>query len=315
MARKRTGGTGFGGLNTETSQKAKKPQDIVDIFDLVSDYTQVRLVGDVWSYATHWIEIKTDKGVFNIPKCSLSYDPDTDTFDDTLEDPYVKIENKRTCSKRYYVNAIIRDLQDMQPRKVKHSKDERKSGIATKGGGWTPVRVISIPTSVANELGKLRALNKHKVKGKMQACDITDDALGCDVFLSLDKAAKPAKYSVNKGDASPLNDEEQKFLTWDISELQVPETLEMARKEAAALESKSGLEPDIDSDEDDDEDDYAKLEKKVKKKKTDKKSKRNRKDKDRKKSKKEDTEDDAAARRKARRLRRKKRMAKKEASK
>lgn len=250
---------GFGSMNTG-GDKPKRPEDLVDMIKPGKDFIQLRLIGDVFGYAQHWIDIETKKGVISIPKVVPNYDPSTDTYDSTIEDPYKKIGNPMRTSKRYFVNAIVRDLQDDEPkRKPKPERSERKSGFKDKSSKtWTPVQVLSVPTGVAQQLQKLMKMNKHRVGGKTVECELTDPKYGCDIFISFDGDAKgPVKYNVQKGDASPLAEEEQEYLVWDISELMTPESIEEARKEAAALASKNpeDEEGDEEDDEDEEEDD------------------------------------------------------------
>lgn len=253
MAMNRT--RGFGQTNTGGA-KEKRPEDLVDMLQLSPDFTQIRLIGGVYGYAQRWIDIETRKGVISVPKVALNYDPETDTYDSTLEDPYVGIKNPQRVSKNYYVNCIVRDLQDDEPRKKPElTRDERRSGIKDKNSkSWTPVRVLRVPAGAAESIKKLMQMNKHRVNGKVQEMELSDEKYGMDIFISYDpNAAGSAKYNVQKGDASPLTDEERKYLIWDISELMKPETLEEARKEAEALQSKAPQ--DEEAEDDDDEDD------------------------------------------------------------
>lgn len=246
---------GFGSLNTGNSKEAR-PEEIVDMIKLTKDFKNLRLVGDVHGYAQHWIEIVTQKGTFSIPKVSLNYDSNTDTFDQTIEDPYDKIPNPKRTSRVYFVNAIDRDAQEDKPRRAERpDRDERRSGLKNrKSKSWTPVGVLRVTGGVAGMLKNLMQMNKHKVKGKVQECEISDPDYGCDIFISYDDKAKPNAYQVQKGDASPLTDEEKGYLLWDLTSLMKPDSLDEAKREAESLSAKSPVEEDTESDDDDGDD-------------------------------------------------------------
>ena len=287
-------GRGFGDANVNSDSKAPRIDELVELLKPTSDFLQVRLIGDVFSYATHWIQIQTNKGEFKIPKVPLNFDPYTDSFDETIEDPYHDLPNRETTSKRYFVNAIVRDIQDSEPRKKeKPSKSERKSGLMDGKASktWTPVRVLSVPSGVAKQLQKIITMNKHKIKGKVVNCELSDPEYGCDIFIAFDLDAPGAtKWSVQKGDHSPLTKDEQGYLLWNLDFTETAmkkESLEKAKQEAKALLAKAGDLSDDDDEDDDDDIDLSDRKKKSKKKKSkDKKSKKDKSSKSDKKDKK-----------------------------
>lgn len=274
LKRSKGGGKGFGAVPS-TRQKEPRPEEIVDIQSFPDgEWLQVRFVGSPVGYAQWWIEILTKKGVINIPKTALNFDSDTFAFDSTIEDPYENISNKKTRSIRYYSNAIIRDLQEDEPKKKpKWSKTEKKSGVKDKGSkSWTPVRVLQIPNSLAQDLQKLTALNRVKStkKGKTatQSYELSDPKYGCDVFIMYDSSATGNKmYSCQKGERSPLTEEELEYLVYPLTGIMKPEPYEIAVKEAAALEGRKPDAQDEDDEDDDEDDDFDKPMKKKKKKK------------------------------------------------
>lgn len=301
---KRVKGGGFGGIDPKSKgDKIPKPQDIVELADVGPDFKAFRCIGDVSASLMYWITIETAKGEFNIGKPSLAYDPELDTIDDAVEDPYRDIPNPVKETKHYYVNVIDRDLQEDEPKKKgKPTKDEKKTGLKTKGSeAWTPVRVLRITPKVAGELQALRQLNKHKVKGARVACDITDEKYGIDIFFSFNKDADSPgdMYKVQKGDHSPLTDEEKGYLVWDLTKIHQKESLEVARKEAENLSGKS---PESEEDDEDEDDLPAKSKKKKKSSKDDapkkKKKKSSRDDDDAPKKKKKKSSDDGVKKKK-----------------
>lgn len=242
---------GFGGLNTGGNDRSK-PDDHVETIKWHKDYTQIRVHGDIIGYVQRWITIETPKGQVNIPKVALNYNPKTDSFDDTVKDPYTSIPNPRQDSKQYYFNAIVRDLVDEKPSKKKMkepSKSERKSGHMDdkKSKSWTPNRVGRLPPQGAKMIQNIQSMNKHKIDGKVVECDPADEKYGCDLFISYDEKATP-KYNIQKGEHTPLTKEEKDYLKWRIDELMKPESLAEAEKEAEALSSKSPIETDTEDD-------------------------------------------------------------------
>lgn len=263
---------GFSGLNpNNSSAKIPRVDELVDLFTPTKKFQLIRFVGDVFSDMTYWIEIDTANGITRVPKKSLSYDPDTDTMDSSKEDPYLDLPNTIQQQKYYYVNAIIRDLQDDEPRKKgEKTKQEKKTGFKEKGSAaWTPIRVVRLTPGVVTRLQALREINQHRVKGKKQSFDLTDPQYGCDIYISFDKDSKSVsdKYKLNKGETTKITKEEAEYLQYDLSKIQCCETLEVAIKEAENLRNKC---PDI---EDEDEDDITPKKKKSSKGK-DKKSKK-----------------------------------------
>lgn len=261
------GGMGSIDPSRNNNKKIIKPDDIVDMVKLVNEYQSYRLVGRPWGSAQWWITIETQKGEFNICKPVPNYDPEHDTFDESIDDPYAEIPNKKRRSKYYYVNVIDREVQGNEPRrKPEWTKSEKKTRIKEKGSqSWTPFRVLRLTAKLAGDIAKLNKLNKHKVKGKVSSYDIADPKYGCDIFIQYDKDADSASdmYSIQKGDPSPLTKEEMDSLMYDVSKIHQTEPLEDAEKEAENLASKAG---DLD-DEDEDDDDDAMSRKKTKKKK------------------------------------------------
>jgi len=225
---------GFSGISTGPEKK-KRVDDIVDLLKLVPEYTQLRLVGPVYAYAVHWIDIITDidKKV-SIPKVALNFDSEAGVYIEGERDPYLDIPNERRMNVSYYTNAIVRDLQDEEPKKKGNpTKREAKTGFKEKGSKfWSPVRVVKVTQGVASQLQKLADMN---------GADISDPGAGCDIYLSFDRQQSGTQmYNVQKGDKSPLTDEEREYMLWDVSKLMEKESLEEAKKEAKQLAGKAG---------------------------------------------------------------------------
>ena len=252
----------------DSNPNSKKPRltDMVDVFPFPKkkdDWLTLRLVGNVTSYAQHWIEILSEKKrKTKFPKQCLNWDPETESHDTTKKCPYCRWVTNLQIS--YYSNAIIRDLQERQPRKISRpSKEEDASGFKDKGSdSWTPVRAVRIPPTLAAKFKSRSNLNvrRNRKTGAKTAYDLSDPKYGIDVHVSFDPDAKgSAMYDVEKGDRSPLTEEEMDYLIYKLEGLMEPESVTAARKEIDRLRESGNL-PDAEGDKDyatsDDEDGY-----------------------------------------------------------
>jgi hypothetical protein len=132
------------------SEKQPRLEELVAVQPLKSKHLLVRPIGPPVGYMMHWITIASSKGIVNIPKLVPNYDPETDTIDDTIVDPYKSISNEVSTSRKYLVPVIVRDLQDSEPRKKPPlTPKELKTGFKEPDSeSWTPVRIIVLPPSV-----------------------------------------------------------------------------------------------------------------------------------------------------------------------
>ena len=275
MAKRR----GFGSISPQTGSKDKlKMDDLVDLYQLSSEakntWVNLRfLPTDMLPVKTHWIKILAgkEKKEVKIPKLCVSFDPDAEgTPKEGTHCPYCELTQggeDSTCqtSVAYYANAIIRDIQEDEPRKkVKPTTKERKSGMIEKGSkAWTPVRVVRMPNGLAGKLDGLTERNIVKSKNKKingKVFPIDHEKYGIDIAIKYDpKAAGAEKYQLDKGERSPLTEEEQEYLYWDLSddlyEKLGLESTDEAKKEFKRLDFVGGEEIDDDEDEDDDDDD------------------------------------------------------------
>lgn len=256
------------------------PSDLVQLMtyeDYKDEMANIRPLGKLYSLATHFIKIKTkgskDKPprVVEIPRPCLRYNSDEEDFDSSIDCPYCKLAEKDAVP-RYFFNAIVRDYQEDEPKKLNITKEEKKSGFKnTKSKSWTPVRVVSVPPSVVDTIKKISKSNKHldKKSGEKKPFSVTDEKYGRDLEISFDPdAAGPKKWTVQKGDASKLEGKEKEFLVFDL-ETMIKAAIEAKeddiKKDAKELKSLA-----VNSDGDDDssyESDDSKSKKKKGKKK------------------------------------------------
>lgn len=254
----------------DTNNRDPRPDEIVDMFKFPpNEWVQLRFVGPIFAYGKHWIESRSKEGkTIKFPKTCVSFDPQTEDHDSTKSCAYCEADDERIrFSKEYFTNAIIRSVQEDEPsKKGTPSKSEDKTGIKTKGSKtWTPARGVRLTSTLIRELKKIGALNRHKDKktGEKKGFDLSNPKYGCDVSIMYDPDAKLAAnaYSIQKGDHSPLTEEEQEYLLWDLSALMSPETPKEAKKEVerwsermATIGGKKKKKGDDEDDDDDDDD-------------------------------------------------------------
>ena len=225
----------------EKNKTSLNPADVVDMQKLPDGkFLCVRLLGGVMVTGSYWVTtLKRDKtkGQFNTG-CS-SWDPVARQQNDSVEDAWRDFERELVeagvprqdrivrFSTSYYMNAIVRSIQEDEPsRKPKATEEEIESGFKDKDSNtWTPVRVIALPVSVLDQIQKLKTINTARVKSKTgavqtKAFDINHPKFGCDIMIMYDSSkAGASKYSVQKGDRTPLTEEEKEYLTYDLDKL------------------------------------------------------------------------------------------------
>jgi hypothetical protein len=206
-------------------QDKKRPSDLVEFVKLGEKYTQLRIVGETFMYGGHWVKTKKKDGTmaqFYTP-CS-AFDPETAKRDSTKDCPWCKHEEqaaKGESLSRFsvdaYTNVIVRKAQRSRPEELDDPTDEESES------GFKVIRGIR----------ELKELNVHEVDGDSQAFGLSHPKYGCDFLLKKDvKAPSPSQmYSVQKGDHKPVNKEERKYLTYDLSDLQEYPSEEEAKGE------------------------------------------------------------------------------------
>jgi hypothetical protein len=247
------------------TENAPRISDVVDVFEFPhKEWARMRFVGPLVSYGTHWIETKKKNGEkTSFPKQCLAYDPDTEERDSTKFCPWCAADDERIrFAPEFYSNAIIRDIEEDGPGKknTDPTKKERKTGFKTKGSkSWTPVRAVRLTGGNVSTLKTLGGLNRHKSKktGEKKAYPVSHEKYGCDVSIMLDKKEKSPgkKYTIQKGDPSPINEEQSEYLLYQIEDMIKPDSKEDAKKEYKRWLEKMGSKKKGKGDSDDDESD------------------------------------------------------------
>lgn len=284
---------GIGSAKPKTGRKDNlRLEEVIDILEWQPDaLTNFRLIGDqILSIKRHWIKIYAgkEKKIIKVPRYCLKHNPLNEDEPHDVHCPYCDLshggsETNATASYEFFylMNAIDREEQENEPaKKGSPTKSEAKTGFKDKNSKtWTPVKVARLPSSVAGRIQELKDMNKKKDKntGKTKTYDLDHPKFGCDLMLRYKpKASGTDKYSVDKGDRTPITDEEKEYLTYNLSPEILTLTGLLSEKEAAEDFKRNEYVGGDETEEDDDDDSYS-LGKK-KKKKSSKKSKKSKED-------------------------------------
>lgn len=209
-------------------------------------FYRARFLGPMFRYAEHWIKIrKKDGGTANIRKLCLSFDPESGEFSKPC--PYCK-NCESTPRISVLQNAIIRAEQKREPRKLPKPTSSEMKEVKVWAGKklfrlkskdsetWTPVGVTRFPSSAAQRIADISALNvKQKKDGSNVAYGPDHEKYGFDIMIKHDPNAAPAnQYFIQKEARSPLTDVELAYLIWKLDS-EKRETFETAEKEAANM--------------------------------------------------------------------------------
>lgn len=257
-----------GGFAQIPAGNDKSPR-LEDLFEVLAwpkkaKWVQIRLFGPIVSSAQHWFKFSNAEGKeVNFPKDCLRWDSEEHGFDISKPCPYCDLADKFggkvvRAGKFFYSNAIVRDLQEDTPSKIKMTPEEKKSGFKNmESDSWTPVRVVKIPISLARKLKSLAELNKAKIDGQLQVVDLSDYEHGCDVQVKYDaKVENPTDmYQVQKDERTPITEDEEGYLVFNIEEPLPKEELASAKEEAKRIaKSLSDLESDEEEEDEEEED-------------------------------------------------------------
>ena len=252
-------------------EEQPKMSDLVELYDWgkAKEFKTIRAVGPVQSRGVHKIKVKKKDGSeIEITKTCLKHNPETDDFDEDKECPYCEMpEGFQRRSKRYFVNVIDRLVEEDAPANFRVTPAEEKSGFkAMDSKSWTPMRVLSCPSMMAERLLSLSARNVVKnAQGAKKQFDFNHDKYGFDLDVSFDPKSKtPANMyqcdrNQDNGRFTPLDETQLGYLLWNIDEVALPEDLEAAKREAKGLTDRWAKAKNIslDGDDSDDEDEEA----------------------------------------------------------
>jgi hypothetical protein len=165
------------------------------VWEFTTDWTVVRLIGEMTVVYEFWIPIVTATGGrTSVRKLCLCWDAGRKSRRGTC--PYCKagLRGRRM----YYSNAIIRRLQAEE---------------AEAAEGASPVRVLRIPPRLHERLDGLAAVNNRqsKTSGQWQQYDLAHAKFGRDVRIKINPVTPYSYYEVQPRKASRLTAEERAY--------------------------------------------------------------------------------------------------------
>lgn len=272
-----------------------RPEELVEMLQMpkgaagkngMDAYKRFRPVGNVFVTGQHWVTTKKrDGSAGSFPAPCLNFNPETGKreLDNRCawcraEEVLPKRKNKDgkeqalvRFSTDYYIQGIDRAEQENAPQRLpKMTAEERKTGFKDlNSDSWTPYRVQRLSGQDLKKFRNLKDLNVVKIKGERVAKSVFDEQYGCDVLMKYDKTEKVPgnRWTFSKDERTPLTEEEQAYLKWDLS-LLIPDDLDSdsiakeveswATRMGVAKYLKEGAEDDEDDDDDDVEEDAPK---------------------------------------------------------
>ena len=237
-------------------EKAARPDDLVKVAKFKDGkWITIRLLPGVMTQAHYWINtVKKDGGKTRFPLPVPGFDSQSGQQDSSAYDPWGAAAEKLNVysdrkdgtdrdnsgvviqfSKSYWMNAIIRSEQENEPGKSpKHTKAERESGCKEMDSdSWTPVQVVRLPKSFIDRVNGLKTMNvkRNKKTGSTENYSVSHPKYGCDILVKYNGSASPAsQWEVQKGERTPLTEEEEALLVWDLDLLANPATTEEETK-------------------------------------------------------------------------------------
>ena len=295
-------GTDLDAVTIRGSSNNFRMSDVVNMLEYPTKngkagWVTIRLFGPVYSDAFFWAKAKQGSNKSFRVSCRC-YDPDTHQCVPEKYDPWYD-EYRRECdenidrkdrllqySRYFYMQAIVRKLQDNIPAKNNITAQEKKTGFKDPDSdSYTPVVVVQLTPKILSAIQDMKEDNVVRLKsGTRKAYNVTDEKFGRDIMIKKDMSPGVApgdiyqvKLAVDSG-RTPLTEEEKVYLTWDMNTIYAPEQSEAeVKRDFESWARRMGLtkrkveEPEVDED-DDDTDDFEeerstpKLKKKVSKK-------------------------------------------------
>lgn len=258
MSNKRRGHD-FNEVRTNSGgDRAPSIRDQVDQFKFPADkFVTVRIISPVFMYAGYWVQTKKKDGgkaKFYMP--SPSYNPESQSFDSTVFDPFfeysrnekdVDREHRLVQVQKYgYCNAIIMHEEARRPERIpRPTEQELQTGFKEKDSdSWTPVKVLRLSSTMMEQIQGIAQTNivTNRTTGETKAMSIAHPKFGMTIRIK-HSPNKPAasQYQILPGDKLPLNERQMKYLTWDLSDLERPEPEDRIRESYDRWAEKMGI--------------------------------------------------------------------------
>jgi hypothetical protein len=237
----RQAGTDLDDVKTSRRSSKGRTDDKVEIHKFKPNvYETHRIFGPTYTYSQYWIKVKKKDGNWTkFPVDSPSWDPVKQEFDRSKYDPWYEyhlkeIEDDVKPEKRliqvgvsYWTLSISRKKQKDEPaRPPKPTKTELKTGFKEKDSdSYTAVVALRLPGTPVDKIRGFKSMNvvESKSSGSTKAYPVSHEKFGHDVRIKFDdgKDTAPAnRYDVQYVEKrSPLTEEEQAYLKWDLSDL------------------------------------------------------------------------------------------------
>lgn len=277
-------GTDLDAVTVRGSTNTFRMSDVVNMLEYPTKngkagWVTIRLFGPVYSDAFFWAKAKQGSTKSFRVSCRC-YDPDTHQCVPEKYDPWYD-EYRRECdenidrkdrllqySRYFYMQAIVRKLQDNMPAKNRLTAQEKKTGFKDPDSdSYTPVVVVQLTPKILSAIQDMKEDNIVKLKsGTRKAYHVTDEKFGRDIMIKKDMSPGVApgdiyqvKLAVDSG-RTPLTEEEKEYLTWDMNTIYAPEQSEAeVKRDFESWARRMGLtkrkvEPEVEEDDDDMED-------------------------------------------------------------
>lgn len=243
-------GTDLDAVTIRGSSNNFRMSDVVNMLEYPTKngkagWVTIRLFGPVYSDAFFWVKAKQGSNKSFRVSCRC-YDPDTHQCVPEKHDPWYD-EYRRECdenidrkdrllqySRYFYMQAIVRKLQDNIPAKNRITAQEKKTGFKDPDSdSYTPVVVVQLTPKILSAIQDMKEDNVVKLKsGTRKAYNVTDEKFGRDIMIKKDMSPGVApgdiyqvKLAVDSG-RTPLTEEEKAYLTWDMNTIYAPEQSE-----------------------------------------------------------------------------------------
>ena len=276
-------GTDLDAVTVRGSSNSFRISDVVNMLEYPTKngkagWVTIRLFGPVYSDAFFWAKAKQGSNKSFRVQCRC-YDPDSHQCLPEKYDPWYD-EYRRECdenidrkdrllqySKYFYMQAIVRKLQDNMPAKNRLTAHERKTGFKDPDSdSYTPVVVVQLTPKILSAIQEFKEDNIVKLKsGTRKAYHVTDEKFGRDIMIKKDMSPGVApgdiyqvKLAVDSG-RTPLTEEEKSYLIWDMNTIYAPEqSEEQVKRDFESWARRMGLtkrQVEV-AEEDDDTDDF-----------------------------------------------------------
>lgn len=239
-------------------------------------WVTVRLFGPVYSQATFWVRNDRSNPKKKFPKivrcydCEQhrivadKYDPFYDYYRQELDENVEFKDRLLQYDRKFYMQAIVRKLQDDMPAKNRMTAEEKKTHIKDpESESYTPVVVVRMTNKLFKAIQDLKEDNVVKFKdGKRTAYSVNHEKYGRDIMIRYDDSdgvAPGDRYQVKlviDGGRTPLTNEEKQYLQWDMESIYPEEESEnKIRQDFESWAKRMGIGKKRHIEQDDDEDD------------------------------------------------------------